>query len=243
MIKFIRGLTVVFLFVLFGCGALFIRYIIFPFQHSKIKNYETLQKSWQFFIWLLKTLKIIELKIETLEQIKNIKNSIVVSTHPSFIDIVILMSIIPHSTCFVAEKLTRNPFFKGMVNLLFIIEVPTIDEWLDSACDKLQNGLNVIIFPMGTRHRKNETPKIRRGTALIAQKSRKNVVMLNIETSFDFLQINQPIYEAGNKPVLYNIEYSGQIDVNSLLEKYPDNVTFNTEITRQISAVLYKKHK
>ena len=242
MIRFIRGLTVIFLFALFGCGALFIRYIIFPFQHSKIKNYEILQKSWQFFIWLLKTLKIIELKIETLEQIKNIKNSIVVSTHPSFIDIVILMSIIPHSTCFVAEKLARNPFFKGMVNLLFIIEVPTINEWLNSACDKLQDGLNVIIFPMGIRHRKNETPRIRRGTALIAQKSHKNIVMLNMETSFDFLHINQPIYEAGNKPVLYNIEYLGQIDVNSFFEKYTDNVTFKTEITRQISAVLYKKY-
>ena len=242
MIKFIRGITVIFLFALFGCGALFIRYLIFPFQNSDIKKYETLQKSWQFFIWLLKTLKIIRIESNSLEQIKNIKNSIIVSTHPSFIDIVILMSVIPHSTCFVAEKLARNPFFKGMVKLLFIVEVPAIEEWLDVACEKLEKGLNVIIFPMGTRHRKNEHLKIRRGAALIAQKSRKNIVMLNIENSFDFLQIHQPIYKAGDRAVIYKLEYLDEIDTDKFLEKFPDEVTFKTEITKLISATLYKIH-
>lgn len=241
MIKFIRSVTVIFLFGFFGCGALFIRYFIFPFQHNKIKNYETLQKSWQFFVWLLTRLKIIELKIENLDRIKNIKNSIVVSTHPSFIDIVILMSVIGHSTCFVADRLARNPFFKGMVNLLFIIDVPTVDEWLDSACNKLQDNLNVIIFPMGVRHRKNETPKIRRGTALIAQKSKKNIAMLNLETSYDFLQINQPVYEAGDKPVVYTLQYLGEIDTNEFLDKYPDEVTFKTKITKLMTKTLYKQ--
>lgn len=241
MIKFIRGMIVVFLFILFGCGALFIRYLIFPFQKSEIKKYETLQKSWQFFIWLMQALKIIKLNFESFEQIKNIKNSIIVSTHPSFVDIVILMSVIPHSTCFVAEKLARNPFFKGMVNLLFIVEVPTIDVWLNNACKKLQDGLNIIIFPMGTRHRKNEYPKIRRGAALIAQKSRKNIVMIKIENSFDFLQNHSPIYEADDKSVLYLIKYLGQIDTVLYLEKYPDDVKFKTEITRQISTFLYEK--
>ena len=242
MIRLLRSITVIFLFALFGCGALFIRYVIFPLQNSEIKKYETLQKSWKFFIWLLKKLKIIRLESNSLEQIKNIKNSIIVSTHPSFIDIVILMSIIPHSTCFVAEKLARNPFFKGMVKLLFIVEVPAIEEWLDKTCEKLENGLNVIIFPMGTRHRKNEYPKIRRGTALIAQKSHKNIVMLNIETDFDFLQIHQPIYEAGTKAVTYNLEYLEEIDTDKFLEKFPDEVTFKKEVTKLISTTLYKIH-
>ena len=94
----------------------------------------------------------------------------------------------------------------------------------------------------GTRHRKNEYPKIRRGAALIAQKSRKNIVMLNIETDFDFLQIHQPIYDAGTKAVVYNLEYLNEIDINKFLEKFPDEVTFKTEITKQISATLYKIH-
>lgn len=241
MIKFIRGLAVIGLFVFFGIGALVIRYCIFPLQKSKKENYETLQKSWQFFVWLLESLHIIELKINNKNKIESIKNSIIVSTHPSFIDIVIIMSIIPHSTCFVAERLARNPFLKGMVELLFILEVNSIDDWLNKTCDKLNNGLNIIIFPMGIRHRKNETPKIRRGTALIAEKTGKDIFMLNLETSFDFLQINQPIYQAGDKTVIFTLDYLGKIDTQSLLAEYPDEVSFKTHVTKQIADTLYKR--
>ena len=238
-IRIIRGIMTVFCFGLFGVGALFIRYLIFPFQKSRIKNYETLQKSWQFFIWLLKALTIIKIKEDDIDKLKNIKNSIIVSTHPSFIDIVILMSIIPHSTCFVAEKLSNNPFFKGMVDLLFILEGQNQEQWVKQACDMLDSGLNIIIFPMGTRHRKNEFLKIRRGAALIAQKSKRNIAAIKMETSFDFLQVHQPIYEAGTEPVEYTIEYRGIINTAEFLEKYPDDVTCKTELTKEIKQTLY----
>lgn len=241
--KYVRSLLMVFLFTLFGFGALYIRYLILPFKKEKIQQYETLQNSWIFFINLLKKLKIIELEIKDTEKIKNIKNSIIVSTHPSFIDIVILMSVIPYSTCFVAAKLANNPFLKGMVNLLFIVDVESVEEWLDNACEKIDMGLNVIIFPMGGRHRRDECPRIRRGTALIAEKTLKDIVLLNIETSFDFLQGGQPFYEAGSSPVLYNIDYLGEIPVKETYEQYDDKVTFKTVITKEISKILYQHKK
>ena len=240
MKKFFRGLNVVFMFGFFGLGALFIRYFIFPFQKTKLENYHTLQKSWKFFIWLISKTGVMNLTVENIEKIKNIKNSIIVSTHPSFIDIVILMSIIPDSTCFVAPKLAKNPFFKGMVTLLFILDTKEPDIWLNNSIKKLDEGLNIIIFPMGSRHKANEHLKIRRGAALIAQKSGKNIVALDIKTDTDFLQAKQPIYEAGIKPVEYNISYLEEINTKEMLEKYPDTVTFKTEVTKKITKILYK---
>ena len=243
MIKIIRSAIVIFLFILFGLGALFIRYFIFPFQKKGLRNYETLHKAWKFFIWLMKITKIIEVNVDDIEKIKNIKNSIIVSTHPSFIDIVLLMSIIPHSTCFVARKLAKNPFFKGMVDLLFILEAQETEIWLNKSLQKLKDGLNIIIFPMGTRHKKNEFLKIKRGAALIAQKSGKNIVMLSIENSFDFLQSHQPFYEAGSSPVKYKINYLKELDTKEYLDKYKDEVDFKTNVTREIKNTLYKKQK
>ena len=239
LIRFYRSVTVIFLFILFGCGALFERYFIFPFQSGKNQNYNTLHKSWKFFINLMQKLKIIKLSVDNMPKIEGIKNSIIVSTHPSFIDVLILMSIIPNSTCFVAKRLADNPFLKGMVKLLFILENQTVEEMINETKEKLDEGLNVIIFPMGIRHRKHETPKIRRGTALIAQKMKKNIVLLDMETSFDFLQINQPIYDAGEEAVEYKLQYLGEIDIKNYLDKYSDEVTFNTIITRQIGKILY----
>lgn len=247
--KFVRSFLVVSCFILFGIGALVIGFVIFPIQklalkeNLKIKYSETLQKSWQFFVWLLKSLKIIKIKSEDIEKLRNIKNSIIVSTHPSYIDILILISIIPHTTCFVADRLIRNPFFREIVNQLFISEGQPLDKWLDDADKMISEGFNIIVFPMGIRHRKNEFPKIRRGAALIAEKTHKNIVMINMETNFDFLQINQPFYEAGESSVEYSISYLGEIDTENYLKKYNDNVTFKTAVTKHIAETLYKGQK
>ena len=126
------------------------------------------------------------------------------------------------------------------LKLLFIIEGQSIDDMLKETCNKFDENLNVIIFPMGIRHRKNEYPKIRRGTAFIAHKTGKNIVMLNLETSFDFLQINQPFYDAGSEPVIYSLEYLGDINTEDYKKQYTDEVTFKTEVTKQINKTLYK---
>ena len=183
--------------------------------------------------------KIIKINCDDIENIRNIKNSVIVSTHPSFLDIVVLMSIIPYSTCFVSEKLSRNPFLKGIVKYLFILEGQDLEKWLNDACNKLENGMNIIIFPMGTRHKKDEHKKIRRGASLIAQKSQKDIVILDMKTSFGFLQINQPFYDAGEETVEYYLKYVDKINTKEYLNKYPDEVTFKTEITKLLSKILY----
>ena len=239
IIRIYRSTILVSLFVVFGLGALFLRYCIFPFQKSKIKNYETLQKSWKFFIYLLEKPGIISIHIKDREKLENIKSSIIVSTHPSFVDIVILMSIIPHCTCFVAERLAKNKFLKGIVSLLFILEGQEPEQWIAKAKAALDSGLNVVIFPMGIRHRKNEFPRIRRGAALLAEASEKNIVMIKMEQSYDFLYINQPFYDAGIDCVEYNIEYAGEISTKDYIEKHRDSVSLKTQITKDISKTLY----
>ncbi len=240
----IRNSILVFAFLIFGIGALLVRYCVFPFQklfvkkgeNEKIMYLETLQKTWKFIIGLLKVTKIIEVNAD-IDKLRNIKNKIIVSTHPSFIDIVILISIIPHSTCFVAEKLAKNPFFKGMVELLFILEGG--ENWEKTASAMISDGINIIIFPMGSRHKNDETPKIRRGTALLALKSKKNIEILNIKTSSAFLQGGQPFYQAGCEPVKYDISYIGEINTEEFIQKYPDEVTFKTELSKEIARRIY----
>ena len=246
-----RTILVMLCFGIFGLGALILEYIVMPIVKIRIKDekekkYEyskILQFSWQFFIGLLKFLKIIRIESEDIEKLKNIKNSIIVCTHPSYIDVMVLISIIPRTTCFVAERLLNNPFFKEIVKLLFINEGQPVKAWSEESAQMLDDGFNLIIFPMGIRHRKNEFPKIRRGTALLAQKTGYNIVMLGMETNFDFLQINQPVYEAGSETVVYSIKYLGEINTKEFLEQYPDEVTFKTEITRYIAKILYHDKK
>lgn len=246
IIKCIRSSILCCAFGIFGLGALFFRYFVFPVQkffikeneYDKYKYSEILQKSWRFIIWLLKITKIIVIKGD-IEKIKNIKNKIIVSTHTSFLDVVILISLIPHSTCFVAEKLGKNPFFKGIVELLFILKGQDLERWTSDACEMLDNGMSIIIFPMGGRHKKSETPKLRKGASLLALKSKKDIIILNMKTNFDFLQKGQPFYDAGSELVQFNITCLGQIIAGDFLQKYPDEVDFKTELTNEIQKIIY----
>lgn len=246
--KINRSLLVIFSFVFFGLGALITGYIIFPViksiykknENLKLKYNIVLQKSWYFFVLLLQKLKIIAIKSNDIEKLKNIKNSIIVSTHPSYIDILILISIIPHSTCFVAERIIKNPFFKQIAKELFIIQGQPADMWLDDAKKMLDNGFNIIIFPMGTRHKNNEYPKIRRGAAMLAQNTGKNIVILDMRTNFEFLQINEPVYKAGSGTVVYSIFYLDEVDIKDWLNEYTDEVSLKTELTKYITKTLYR---
>lgn len=241
LIAKLKGLMNFVAIAVFSFGALFLRYLILPFQ-DEMKRYEALRFSWKFFLDFMqayKTFKYSDKTLKTFEKLKDIKGSIIVSTHPSFIDVVILMSVIPKSTCFVAEKLTRNPFLKGIVEYLFIPEGLETDIWVEKACKMLEKGVNVIIFPMGGRHRKDEHPKIRRGASLLALKSKKNIHVLNIETSYPYLGKHQRLDDVKSEPAIYDIEYLEEIDTKDFIEKFPDSVTFKSEITKYISKLLY----
>ena len=248
MFNALHGLSVVLCFVIFGLGGVFIRYFILIFPEHFIKDEEKrlkvcseiLQKSWILFAKILKFFKIIKVDDNQAERLKTIKNSIIVSTHPCFLDVVVLMSIIPYTTCFAAEKIGKNIFFKGMAELLFVLESEDTQVWEKNALDKLEKGFNVLIFPMGGRHKKDEHPKIRKGAAHLAQKSGKNIVMLKLEMSYEFLTRNQPIYEIRPDAPEYDMRYLGEINTKEMLEKYPDEVTFKQKVTDLIKKTLYQ---
>jgi 1-acyl-sn-glycerol-3-phosphate acyltransferase len=241
IIELYRSFLTLFALALIGVGALYITYFIFPFNKTITDKYKTLQKSWKLYIAIISKLGIMKVISDDIERIKNIKNSIIVSTHPSLLDIVILMSIIPNSTCFVAEKLARNPFFKGIIKQLFIVEGQPLEQWVDDACKKLNDGLNIIIFPMGGRHYKNEQPRIHRGASYLAYKSMKDIVVLKIESSYEFLQKNRPAYYSDNKTIEYTIKYIDTFNTKEYISQNTDEVTVKTNITKYISQKLYNK--
>ena len=56
----------------------------------------------------------------------------------------------------------------------------------------------------------------------------------------DFLFINQPIYQAGSKPVTYELSYSGNIDISQELEKSENDIVIKRNITNLITKFLYE---
>ena len=247
MIKFIRGVLLLFCFFLFGIGSIIIGYFIIPVINIFVKNEKDrfkkslfcVSRAWLFLITIMKFLNLIEIKVNDFEKLKNLKESIIVATHPSYIDIVILCALIPNTTGFAPEKLLSNIYMKNIVKSAFLISGKEIDELSEDTKKRLDEGFNVVIFPSGIRHKRDEFPKIRKGAALIAYKTGKNIVPVKMTTTVNFLQKDEPAYQAGEKTSLFEITILDTVNTEEFIGKYPDEVDFKHHLTNLISEILY----
>ena len=90
------------------------------------------------------------------------------ANHPSLIDVVVLISIIPNADCVVKAHLFKNPFLRGVVKNTGYISNADPEGLLVDCKKSLAAGNNLIIFPEGTRTKVGQAVKFQRGAANIA---------------------------------------------------------------------------
>ena len=233
--KYIRSILAVFCFFIFGIGAVILNFLLFPFiKNNKELCSDIIHNTWRFFVNLMMFLKLFRLDVKNLEKIEN---KVIVSTHPSFIDIVILIALIPRSTCFVKKELAHNPILKNLVTSIFITNEVELDELKSESKKMLDRGFNVIIFPSGIRHRRDEFPKIRKGASLVALNTGKNIVPVKMFSDRDFLFINQPFYAVSDRCVNFEIEQMREINIADFIGE--SEIITKQRLTHKIEEELY----
>ena len=233
--KYIRSILAVFCFFIFGIGAVILNFLLFPFiKNNKDLCSDIIHNTWRFFVNLMMFLKLFRLDVKKLEKIEN---KVIVSTHPSFIDIVILIALIPRSTCFVKKGLAHNPILKNLVTSIFITNEVELDELKSESKKMLDRGFNVIIFPSGIRHRRDEFPKIRKGASLVALNAGKNIVPVKVFSDRDFLFINQPFYAVSDRCVNFEIEQMREINIADFIGE--SEIITKQRLTHKIEEELY----
>ena len=233
--KYIRSILAVFCFFIFGIGAVILNFLLFPFiKNNKELCSDIIHNTWRFFVNLMMFLKLFRLDVKKLEKIEN---KVIVSTHPSFIDIVILIALIPRSTCFVKKELAHNSILKNLVTSIFITNEVELDELKSESKKMLDRGFNVIIFPSGIRHRRDEFPKIRKGASLVALNAGKNIVPVKVFSDRDFLFINQPFYAVSDRCVNFEIEQMREINIADFIGE--SEIITKQRLTHKIEEELY----
>ena len=233
--KYIRSILAVFCFFIFGIGAVILNFLLFPFiKNNKELCSDIIHYTWKFFVNLMMWLKLFRLDIKKLGKIKN---KVIVSTHPSFIDIVILIALIPRSTCFVKKELAHNPILKKLVTIIFTTNEVELEELKSESKKMLDRGFNVIIFPSGIRHRRDEFPKIRKGASLVALNAGKNIVPVRMFSDRDFLFINQPFYAVSDRCVNFEIEQMREINIADFIGE--SEIITKQRLTNKIEDELY----
>ena len=161
--------------VCFGIGAIILGLLVFPFirlftLHKKdfgIIARAYVSHTFRVFLGNLNLCKTSVLKVEDKQAFRNIHSKIIIANHPSLLDFVYIMSLVPNSTCIVRGSLTHTPL-RGVIKQAYITNTTEFDDVLVE-CKKLTDqGCNVIIFPEGTRTPRHGQNNYKKGAARIA---------------------------------------------------------------------------
>lgn len=179
-----------FFYVFFGLGSLVLAILVFPwirvFVHGK-RKFQTAARAFvsatfRFFINFMRVTGTITLKVDDVEKYRNIHSKVIIANHPSMLDFVFIMSLVPNANCIVRGGLTKT-VLRGVIKQAYIVNTLDFDELCRLCKETIDDGNNVIIFPEGTRTPRHGKNQYKKGAARIAYYSNCDI---------------QPIIVAGN---------------------------------------------
>lgn len=165
----------IFAITVFGVGAVILAVFVFPFirlftLHRKdfgVVARAYVSHTFRVFLGFLNILHVSIRKVENEDDYRNIHSKIIIANHPSLLDFVYIMSLVPNSTCIVRGGLTKTPL-RGVIKQAYITNTTTFED-MCVECKKLTDiGCNVIIFPEGTRTPRHGKNNYKKGAARIA---------------------------------------------------------------------------
>ena len=183
-----RVLAKWFFFFFFGFSSLILAILIFPpmrlFIHPKERFKKSARRfvssSMVFFVSFMHSIRALDLEVDNRENYRCLSSKIIVANHPSLLDVVMLLSLIPNADCIVNAYLKRNIILKGVIHQLYILGSLSFEDILRSCAESLGQGNCLIVFPEGTRTPRSGNVVIKKGAARIALASNCNIVPIHI---------------------------------------------------------------
>lgn len=242
--RIIRGFIVLIQMIIFALGALCIGLFIIPISAIFLKDVShrkfcanVIHKAWKIFTIVMQ--KFGSIKVEINGNFTDIKGKVIVANHPSLIDIVLLIGLIPNSLCLAKKELLKNPVMYKIVKCLYIINDIDLDEFKEETKNALNNDFNIIIFPTGTRTLPNEEIKLHKGAAQIAINANVDIIPITIDTDYSVLRKNHFPLDCGSKTSLFKITRKNDIKITEFTSKELSEIKLRKLISEKIKEEIF----
>jgi len=173
----------------FGLSGLLFSLVLFPlgllWPHRATRTRAVTGLIHLFFSILMGTLQrlgVMRLEVRGRDLLARSKPVIVIANHPTWLDVVVLLSLMPSACCVVKNAHWRNPCFWGIVRAAQYISNAEPTELVAAGVERLAAGYSLIIFPEGTRSKADGAlHPFSRGFAYLALTGDKAVLPVLIE--------------------------------------------------------------
>jgi 1-acyl-sn-glycerol-3-phosphate acyltransferase len=162
-------------FTCFGLGAVIMGFTLWPLLRLSSTDrrigvarvQRAVSASMRVFVWLMKSLGLLTFEVRGREKLAA-RGQFVLANHPTLIDVVFLVGLMPEVDCIVKQALWRNVFLRWPVYWAGYISNATGDGLVAACAAALTEGRSLIVFPEGTRTRPGTPLNFQRGAAQIA---------------------------------------------------------------------------
>ncbi len=170
-----RVLATAICFFTFGIGGALMWVLVFPALGVFVRDRDRrgvharalVRFSFAAFIRWMRWLGVLTYEIHGAERLQR-RGLLVLANHPTLIDVVFLVSLIPEADCVVRSGLARNPFTRGAIRAAGYIGNDDGPRLISACIASVRSGKNLVIFPEGTRTPKLGSGALLRGAANIA---------------------------------------------------------------------------
>jgi 1-acyl-sn-glycerol-3-phosphate acyltransferase len=119
---------------------------------------------------------------------------LILANHPTLIDVVLLLSLLPQVDCVIKEAVRKNIFMRSSVTTANYISNQEPEWLLDSCVSCLESGSSLLMFPEGTRTTVGQGLHFKLGAAEVAMRARAQILPIVIDCTPHFLTRGAPWY-------------------------------------------------
>ena len=209
-----------FSFTVFGLGALVITFTLFPIIHLLSFNRRLANRGCQYvihlsfraFIWMMKVMGVLTHEIVGAEKLVDGAGKLIVANHPTLLDVVFLVSLLPTTLCVVKKAAWSNPFFAGVLWATGYIQNGDPMDLISDCVQSVVGKNNLVIFPEATRTVPGYPMKLKRGAASVIVESRMEFMPVIVTCKPSTLSKAEKWYEIPYRKMHFKITVGDKID-------------------------------
>ncbi|MDO6618479.1 lysophospholipid acyltransferase family protein [Pseudomonadota bacterium] len=216
-----RWIAGVLCYIAFGLGGLLSSITILPLlrfwpgtkQQRIARVQQAVHTMFNGFVWMLTQAGVIKLTTKNIQALTDAKGVLVIANHPTLVDVVVLISLMPNAGCIVKNTLWRNPFIRGVLASAGYIPNRGAELLLQDCQQVLDSETNLIIFPEGTRTVVGQKINpFARGAANIAIRTKTDIIPVSLHIDVAGLTKQQAWYQIPRQTINMSVEIGAVFD-------------------------------
>jgi 1-acyl-sn-glycerol-3-phosphate acyltransferase len=229
-------------FSVFGVGGTLLSFTLFPLIRLGTRDHAVAQRrinralraSMALFIWFMKQLGLMTYELHGRERLEA-PGLLIVANHPTLIDVVFMLSLIPDAGCVVKRALWRNPALRWPV--IWAGYIPNSDgpALIEDCARMLRSGRSLLVFPEGTRSVPGRPLELKRGAAQIALASRADILPVSIVCDTPFLTKDSVWYRVPPRRPHYTIRIDAPMPAGRYLPAGLHHATAARHLTARLA--------